>query len=212
MDCIQVKINTYEFDQFSGVFPNCVCKLGKVYDHQHSVSKNTSIFKMPYMWFECILSQICLDIDRSKCPKRSVGTVPHCECEEGYQLDDIHWYCRAWYLNDTDGSFNSSSVKFCPTFQILVDGHCEPIHCPNNRTLIYPNCTYGYEPVVPRIVCPTGQKYTIEKPYCHCPDDQDYTFPICHERCAPNSKIKKKNFSHAIYIVLMADFPQARTM
>lgn len=22
---------------FSGVFPNCVCRLGKVYDHQHSV-------------------------------------------------------------------------------------------------------------------------------------------------------------------------------
>lgn len=37
----------------SGHFPNCVCSLGKVYDHKHS---------------------ICLDVDRSKCPKRSTGS------------------------------------------------------------------------------------------------------------------------------------------
>lgn len=136
-----------------------------------------------------MISQICLDIDRSKCPKRSVGTVPNCKCEEGYKLDDIHWYCRPWYLNETGGGYIDGGVQLCPTFHIWNGKQCEPIRCPNDRNLLYPNCTtYTYDPH-PRMSCPTGQNYTIEKPYCHCPDDQDYTYPICHERCLPNSKV-----------------------
>lgn len=129
-----------------------------------------------------------MDIDRTKCPKRSTGTVPHCKCEEGYKLDNIHWYCRAWYLNDTEGGFNFGTVQHCPVYSIWDGKKCEPIHCPNDHTLLYPHCTTSYEPVNPHLHCPTGQNYTIEKPYCHCPNDQDYTYPFCHERCELNSK------------------------
>lgn len=135
-----------------------------------------------------MISQICLDIDRSKCPKRSVGTVPNCKCEEGYKLDDIHWYCRPWYLNETGGGYIDGGVQLCPTFHIWNGKQCEPIRCPNDRTLLYPHCTtYTNGQVFPHSSCPTGQNYTIEKPYCHCPNDQDYTYPICHERCPLNS-------------------------
>lgn len=134
--------------------------------------------------------QICLDIDRTKCPKRSVGTVPHCDCEEGYKLDEIHWYCRPWYLNETGGG-HFGDVTLCPVFHIWNGKECEPIRCPNDRTRLYPDCTtYTDEPYHHHANCPVGQNYTIEKPYCHCPDDQDYTFPICHERCPPNSMFR----------------------
>lgn len=162
-------------DDSSGVYPNCVCKLGKRYDHKHS---------------------ICLDIDRSKCPKRSVGSVPNCKCEEGYKLDDIHWYCRAWYLNDTRGHHHIvGPIPHCPPFHLWDGAKCEPIRCPNNRNLMYPHCTdTDYDRFHPAS-CPPGQNYTIEKPYCHCPNDQDYTYPICHERCASNTYFELKSKS-----------------
>lgn len=129
--------------------------------------------------------QICLEIDRTKCPKHSSGSVPNCKCEEGYKLDHIHWYCRAWYLNDTRG-YIDGHIQTCPTFTVWDGTNCQPIRCPNDRTRLYPNCT-EYERVVPRVSCPVGQNYTLEKPYCHCPNDLDYTYPVCHERCALNS-------------------------
>ncbi|XP_055294944.1 uncharacterized protein LOC129564810 [Sitodiplosis mosellana] len=156
----------------TGVFPNCACRLGKVYDHEHS---------------------ICLDIDRTKCPKRSVGSPPHCKCEEGYKLDNIHWYCRAWYL-DEDHRFNDGPIQQCPVFHLWDGSKCEPIRCPNNRELLFPHCVdtpVDHNPTS----CPPGQNYTIEKPYCHCPLDQDYTFPICHERCPANTYFDLKSKS-----------------
>lgn len=157
----------------TGIFPNCACKLGKVYDHKHS---------------------ICLDIDRTKCPHRSVGSPPNCKCEEGYKLDNIHWYCRAWYLNDTRGYYDDfAPIQHCPVFHIWDGKKCEPIRCPNNRELLFPHCVDTHTDRPYPVSCPPGQNYTIEKPYCHCPRaEEEYTFPICHERCLDNTYFDMK--------------------
>lgn len=139
---------------------------------------------------ECkfLLFQVCFELDRTKCPKHSVGTVPNCKCEEGYKLDDIYWYCRPWYLNDTRGGFNDGPPH-CPPFHLFDGSKCEHIRCPNDRTLLYPNCTINDYPYVPTpSSCPPGQNYTIERPYCHCPNNQEYTWPICHDKCPTDSK------------------------
>lgn len=109
---------------FKGNYPNCNC-IGKVYDPHNS---------------------ICLDLDRTKCPKRSSGQPPHCNCEDGYQLDNIHWYCRPWYLNVTHPFENS-----CEPYQNWNGTHCINIPCPSyslTPQLFLPNCSY---------VVPNGQ-------------------------------------------------------
>lgn len=128
-----------------------------------------------------------MDIDRTKCPHHSSGSPPNCRCEEGYQLDNIHWYCRAWYLNDTRGSHGFVQIPQCPVFHIWDGSKCEPIRCPNNRELLFPHCTITDGGRTYQTNCPPGQNVTNEKPYCHCPNDLDYTFPVCHERCAAMS-------------------------
>lgn len=138
-----------------------------------------------------------MDIDRSKCPKRSVGSVPNCKCEEGYQLDDIHWYCRPWYLNDTRGEFiHVGPTPYCEAFHLWDGTKCEHIRCPNDRDRLYPDCAEENNVIPARVACPPGQNYTIERPYCHCPNDQDYTYPICHERCLDHSKWFNFDFCH----------------
>jgi len=162
-------------DNSTGVYPNCVCKYGKVYDH---------------------LNSVCFELDRTKCPHRSVGTVPNCKCEEGYKLDDIYWYCRPWYLNDTRGDSGNGAIPQCPVFHLWDGSKCEPIRCPNDRTLLYPHCTTENYTRAP-VSCPPGQDYTIERPYCHCPNEQEYTFPICHERCTTGTYFDMKTKSCA---------------
>lgn len=87
-------------------------------------------------------------MDRTKCPKRSVGEPPHCKCEDGYQLDDIHWYCRPWYLNVT----HADELK-CEQDKIWNGTHCAKIPCPKylnyQEERFYPNCTYYAPPAPP---------------------------------------------------------------
>lgn len=133
-----------------------------------------------------------MDIDRSKCPKRSVGSPPECKCEEGYKLDDIHWYCRPWYLNDTRGEYiNVGPIPYCAPFHLWDGSKCEPIRCPNDHARFYPDCVEDHTYIPRPSSCPPGQNYTIERPYCHCTDEKypEYTYPICHERCLENSML-----------------------
>lgn len=97
-------------------------------------------------------------------------------------------YCRAWYLNDTRGGHGVGPAPICPVFHLWDGVNCEPIRCPNNNALLFPHCVdtdvhHDYP-----ASCPPGQNVTHEKPYCHCPNDQEYTFPICHEPCPASSK------------------------
>lgn len=125
----------------------------------------TTILKRKFAINKKRYFQICLDIDRTKCPKRSVGSAPHCKCEEGYQLDNIHWYCRAWYLNDTRGGHAVGPLPQCPVFHTWDGSKCEPIRCPNNRELLFPHCTDSHVHIDYPSTCPPGQNVTIEKPY-----------------------------------------------
>lgn len=98
-----------------------------------------------------------MDLDRTKCPKRSSGQPPHCNCEEGYQLDDIHWYCRPWYLNVTHSFENS-----CEPYHNWNGTRCIKIPCPSyslTPQLFLPNCSY-VAPVPPIIDIYNGDKVT----------------------------------------------------
>lgn len=140
-----------------GTFPNCVCSDGKIYDHKHSV---------------------CLEIDRSKCPKRSSG-YPNCKCEEGYQLDDIHWYCRPWYLETTTKIYKTYPT--CQEYYHWNGTECTRKHCPPNsidQNHYYPNCRFSsiklYDNTTPAPLCSSGETYS---------------YPKCHKTCEAFSEI-----------------------
>lgn len=100
-----------------------------------------------------------------------------------FLIDDVHWYCRAWYLNDTRHSHIGPNIRTCPVFHLWDGTKCEPILCPNDRSKLYPYCIDTHVDINYHGSCPPGQNVTIENPYCHCPNNQEYTYPICHEPC-----------------------------
>lgn len=141
-----------------GIFPNCICLNGKIYDHKHS---------------------ICLEIDRSKCPKRSSG-YPNCKCEEGYQLDNIHWYCRPWYL-ETITKVIYKTHSTCQEYYQWNGTECTRKHCPQNSIdphQYYPNCTFG-----------SIEINDNKAPPPLCSPGEIYSYPKCHKACEAFSEL-----------------------
>lgn len=57
------------------------------------------------------------------------GVPPNCKCEDKYVFDEIHWYCRPWYLETTTEHIirNYTTPVYKPSCGAFQDG-------------IYPNC------------------------------------------------------------------------
>lgn len=51
----------------------------------------------------------------------TTGTPPNCECPAQYELDDIHWICRPWYLKPTT-----------TTYRPIVTHKPVQVRCPQN--------------------------------------------------------------------------------
>lgn len=64
------------------------------------------------------------------------GSPPNCQCPTGYQLDDIHWICRPWYLK--------------PRTTTHIPIHIPspaPVHCPQgslNPEDFVPYCRFNF--------------------------------------------------------------------
>lgn len=63
--------------------------------------------------------RICTVVNRNGCPAGSTGSPPNCKCQDKYVFDDIHWYCRPWYLKvpTTHVTEKYVVVPHCGAFQ-----------------------------------------------------------------------------------------------
>lgn len=61
------------------------------------------------------------------------GVPPNCRCEDKYVLDEVHWYCRPWYLEPTTHRpINYTIPVYTPYCAAFQDG-------------IYPNCHWRFD-------------------------------------------------------------------
>lgn len=69
------------------------------------------------------------------------GTPPNCECPIQYQLDDIHWICRPWYLKPTIPTtrrpiYTPAPVRYrCPEHSLNPDAYVP--YCRFNYTVSF---------------------------------------------------------------------------
>lgn len=110
-----------------------------------------------------------------------LGTPPNCECAETFAFDEIHWYCRPWYLSTSTVTPEIITPQ-CNAFQIGTYPDCQWRPCPSNSlnpNEREPNCKYNY---------------TIGfKP---CDNGLVGTYPDCHQPCPAHREFiyAKTNF------------------
>lgn len=101
------------------------------------------------------------------------GSPPNCECDETFVFDEIHWYCRPWYLKTTTEEVVPGEPQ-CNAFQYGTYPDCHWRPCPSNSLNPddhEPNCKYNY---------------TIGlKP---CDNGLVGTYPDCHQPCPEHRK------------------------
>lgn len=112
------KSDSIQTDLFShskgseGTFPACICGEGKVYVPEKD---------------ECVF------VDRSQCPAGSRKVNNKCVCDNvnefKYELDEIFWICRPWYIPTTN-----APPTPCQTHQHRVGDKCEWDRCPVEYT------------------------------------------------------------------------------
>ncbi|XP_055294931.1 adhesive plaque matrix protein-like [Sitodiplosis mosellana] len=135
-----------------GFYPNCNCGLGKTFDRNNKK---------------------CTGIDRSVCPKGASGIAPNCKCEPKYAFDEIHWYCRPWYLSTTRPTTTYKpppAVLRCSAYQYGVYPDCHYKPCPSNA--LNPQ---DHEPY-----CRFNFTY-VE--YKHCGEGLVGNYPDCYKPC-----------------------------
>lgn len=117
------------------------------------------------------------EIDRSVCPKNSVGTPDKCICnDDSFFFDTLYWRCRVeLYLPNATGiiPIHIPAPQICASYETGVWPNCEPIACGPGYTGFHPNCA--------RIAIPPIQ-VPIVIPYS-CPNDQVGTPPYCYVPC-----------------------------
>lgn len=102
----------------SGIFPNCKCSDGNVFDGVRKVcmSENRSLcpngatgqrfcyffFQMDHLKFLVFTLITCF------LKMYNLGSPPNCNCGNAFAFDEIYWYCRPWYLSPT--------VQPCPQY------------------------------------------------------------------------------------------------
>lgn len=103
--------------------------------------------------------------------KSKSGTPPNCKCDETFVFDEIHWYCRPWYLSTT--THIPVTYKYEPTcnaYQTGVYPDCHWLPCPKNALNpdgFQPNCRYNY--TVTFKACEPGLVGSYPDCYKPCP-------------------------------------------
>lgn len=99
-----------------GTYPHCVCTQGKVYDARRDA---------------------CVDSDRTQCPRGAELVNGKCKCNDidgyKYEMDDIFWICRPWYIQTTTTTTTSTTPRTTTTIAP---------RCPYHQSGIYPNCVW----------------------------------------------------------------------
>lgn len=71
----------------------------------------------------------CVVVDRTQCPVGSRKVNNKCVCDNvndfKYELDEIFWICRPWYIPTT-----RPPPTPCPSYQHRVGDRCEWDRCP----------------------------------------------------------------------------------
>lgn len=114
-----------------------------------------------------------------------LGTPPNCKCGAAFVFDEVHWYCRPWYLNST--AKMEPATPQCNAFQFGTYPNCHWRPCrkdalnPNDHE---PNCRYNYTKFVP---CPHGMVGT--PPDCHlpCPEHRKFITTILYTKLSKMS-------------------------
>jgi len=125
------------------------------------------------------------DVDRTVCPRGSVGEAPNCVCtDDAFILDTIYWTCRVkLYLPVSTTTYKP--VPTCGGHQTGIWPDCHWLPCPNSYIGSYwPDCTFNLTINVIPIgrSCPDGQQGTY--PYCYIPCTEPYTIRVGDE-CVP---------------------------
>lgn len=107
----------------------------------------------------------------------NLGNPPNCNCGETYVFDEVHWYCRPWYLSTTRAPTTHATYKpipfvpRCGASQYGTYPDCHWRHCPKhaiNPQDFEPHCRYDvryveYKP------CPAGLVGAPPNCYKPCP-------------------------------------------
>ncbi|XP_031635744.1 extensin-like [Contarinia nasturtii] len=149
-----------------GIYPNCNCGVGKKFD---------------------VEKQLCTAIDRNVCPKGSYGDAPHCQCPPTFAFDEIHWFCRPWYLSTTAApKVYTPPPPSCGAYQYGTYPDCHYRPCPKhslNPEEFEPHCKYNYTHHV-YTPCPQGQVGSPPNCYTPCPAHHRGRYPNCERiRC-----------------------------